>query len=121
MNQRYAHALALRRQGLSFREVGKQLGVGSERARQMVAKAGRMEQRDNGELGVLSTRAQNVLGGNGITTAAQLRSMSRADLARLKHGAMGLGNTTLDEIESAFALAEPHVHKCACGATWSHQ
>ena len=36
MNKRTKHALELRRQGLSFIKIGQDLGIGSERARQIV-------------------------------------------------------------------------------------
>ena len=38
MNKRTKHALNLRQKGLSFSQIGKYLGVGSERARQIVRK-----------------------------------------------------------------------------------
>ena len=38
MNNRTKHALELRQQGLSFNQIGQDLGVGSERARQIVRK-----------------------------------------------------------------------------------
>ena len=38
MNNRTKHALELRQQGLSFNQIGQDLGIGSERARQMVRK-----------------------------------------------------------------------------------
>ena len=38
MNNRAKHALKLRQQGLSFSQIGKDLGIGSERARQIVRK-----------------------------------------------------------------------------------
>ena len=38
MNERTKHALELRRQGLSFNQIGLELGIGSERARQIVRK-----------------------------------------------------------------------------------
>ncbi len=36
MNKRTKHALELRQQGLSFNQIGQNLGIGSERARQIV-------------------------------------------------------------------------------------
>ena len=38
MNNRTKHALELRRKGLSFSQIGQYLGIGSERARQIVRK-----------------------------------------------------------------------------------
>ena len=38
MNKRTKHALKLRQQGLSFSQIGQELGIGSERARQIVRK-----------------------------------------------------------------------------------
>jgi len=38
LNNRTKHALELRQQGLSFNQIGQDLGVGSERARQIVRK-----------------------------------------------------------------------------------
>ena len=38
MNKRAKHALKLRQQGLSFDQIGQDLGIGSERARQIVRK-----------------------------------------------------------------------------------
>ena len=38
MNKRTKHALKLRQQGLSFNQIGQDLGIGSERARQIVRK-----------------------------------------------------------------------------------
>jgi len=38
LNERTKHALELRRQGLSFNQIGLELGIGSERARQIVRK-----------------------------------------------------------------------------------
>ena len=38
MNKRTKHALELSRQGLSFNQIGKELGIGSERDRKMVRK-----------------------------------------------------------------------------------
>ena len=38
MNKRTRHALELRQQGLSFNQIGQDLGIGSERARQIVRK-----------------------------------------------------------------------------------
>ena len=38
MNKRTKHALELRRKGLSFRQIAQELGIGSERARQIVRK-----------------------------------------------------------------------------------
>src|SRR5262245_46527721 len=40
---RYEHAYFLRREGLTYRSVGYRLGVGAERARQMVAKHQRLQ------------------------------------------------------------------------------
>ena len=38
LNKRIKRALELRRKGLSFNKIGKELGIGSERARQVVRK-----------------------------------------------------------------------------------
>ena len=38
MNKRTEHALKLRQKGLSFSQIGQDLGIGSERARQIVRK-----------------------------------------------------------------------------------
>jgi hypothetical protein len=38
LNKRTKHALELRQQGLSFNQIGQDLGIGSERARQIVRK-----------------------------------------------------------------------------------
>ena len=38
MNKRTKHALKLRQKGLSFSQIGQDLGIGSERARQIVRK-----------------------------------------------------------------------------------
>ena len=38
MNNRTKHALKLRQKGLSFSQIGQDLGIGSERARQIVRK-----------------------------------------------------------------------------------
>jgi hypothetical protein len=38
LNKRIKRALELRRKGLSFNKIGKELGIGSERARQIVRK-----------------------------------------------------------------------------------
>jgi hypothetical protein len=38
LNERLKHALKLRRKGLSFIKIGQDLGIGSERARQIVRK-----------------------------------------------------------------------------------
>ena len=38
MNERTQHALKLRQKGLSFSQIGRDLGIGSERARQIVRK-----------------------------------------------------------------------------------
>jgi orotate phosphoribosyltransferase-like protein len=38
LNNRIKHALELRQQGLSFNQIGIELGIGSERARQIVRK-----------------------------------------------------------------------------------
>ena len=38
LNKRTEYALELRRQGMSFNQIGRELGIGSERARQIVRK-----------------------------------------------------------------------------------
>ena len=38
LNKRTKHALELRQKGLSFNKIGQELGIGSERARQIVRK-----------------------------------------------------------------------------------
>ena len=73
LNKRTKHALELRRQGLSFNQIGKELGIGSERARQIVRKYdGQLKSLEDPfalkikELGRLgdTTRILNALKGN---------------------------------------------------------
>ena len=74
MNKRTKHAFKLRQKGLSFIKIGQELGIGSERARQIVRKHQRhlkaledpfaLKIKELGRLGD-ATRILNALKGNG--------------------------------------------------------
>lgn len=66
-------ALALRKQGLTYREIGERIGVKAERASQLVAKGERLSRQPTETAG-LSVRARNYLRQMGISTKAEARN-----------------------------------------------
>lgn len=113
---RYDRALELRNKGLTLRNIGSDLGVSRERARQIILKAERMRARNiagRATTFCLSVRAQNILWNLKMGTGLS-RASVRQILPQLRAGVFGeprekyipgdgiknLGIVTLCEIET---------------------
>jgi hypothetical protein len=66
-------ALAMRQTGLTFRQIGEELGVGVERARQLVQKAERLARQPSWH-NALPARVQNFLRNNDLATLPELEA-----------------------------------------------
>ena len=74
LSERYARALAMRREGFTYKKIGIELGVSRARASQMVQQAEqKLEKQNNyGDFKYLSVRARNCLLGAGYKTKEQV-------------------------------------------------
>lgn len=103
LDTKHSRVLALRLQGKTLREAGEAVGVSTERARQIEAKAWVLVRRalhskvgDLTELN-LSARAYNALLLNDIRSIAEFLVLSDRELTKLKQ----VGEQTLKEIKDA--------------------
>lgn len=76
VGDRYAKALRLRLSGLTYKSIGEHLGVGHQRASEIVNKAIRTLKNppNEGEFGRLSVRARNTLRASGLHNKEQVRN-----------------------------------------------
>lgn len=72
-HERLVKALMLSEQGLTYSQIGKNLGVSYSRAYQLAAKAHRLAGFENNDLSGLSVRATNCLRQENITSLSELK------------------------------------------------
>tara|TARA_R110002020_G_scaffold180752_9_gene375263 strand:+ start:3780 stop:4364 length:585 start_codon:yes stop_codon:yes gene_type:complete len=105
-------AVTLRRKGMTYREIGENIGVGHQRASQMVAQGERLLERirsgvDEVELGV---RAQNVLNNAGIGSSRESvrEAIESGVLHPKKSGTMAAMRELNEPKEMYFADGDVH-------------